>query len=461
VLSSQWDDSVKKTGPKNEQKFKDLRSRAEKSLRRRSVDFRASHDEDVENLIQELRVHQIELEMQNEELRNAQAELAESRDRYFDLYDLAPVGYFTLDEKGLILEMNLAGADLLGSDRAALINQRFSRFVSPGSQDAFYSHWKQSLRNDRKQICELELKRKSGQAFYAQLQSVSVKENAGNAGRLRTAVVDITARKRAEKALLEAHGLLERKIQERTADLLSANAQLKEEIEERVRMEQALQQSERELHLLTSRLLTIQEDERKAMALDLHDTIAQNLIAIRIFMETKLKTMAGSPPPGVSLERIHSMVGECLAELRRIIDHLRPSILDDLGLLIAIHRLCEEFQEMHHELRLEREITVKEKDIPEQYKIVVYRILQEALNNVSRHSQARSLKVFLRKKTGGVELGIEDDGIGFDANEIRPKRLSEGIGLSSIKERAYLSGGSVSIQSRKGKGTTVIVSWNC
>jgi PAS domain S-box-containing protein len=452
---------VKKSSPKNKQEFKELRSRAEKSLLRRSVDSRAFPDEEGEKLIQELRVHQIELEMQNEELRNAQAELAESRDRYFDLYDLAPVGYFTLDEKGLILEVNLACADLLGSDRAALIRQRFSRFVSPGSQDAFYAHWKQSLRTDSKQVCELELKRKSGQAFYAQLQSVKVQENAGKAGRLRTAVVDITSQKRTETALIEAHDHLEKMIEKRTTDLLKANAQLKEEIAERVRMDKALQQSEKELHLLTSRLLTIQEDERKAIALDLHDTIAQNLVAIRIFVETKLKTMAGSPPPGVSLERIFSMTGECLAELRRILDHLRPSILDDLGLFIAIHRFCEEFQDMNHELRLEREITVKEKDIPEKYKIVVYRILQEALNNVSKHSQARSLKVFLRKKAGGFELGIEDDGVGFDSNEIRSKRVGEGIGLSSIKERAYLSGGTVSIQSREGKGTAVIVSWNC
>jgi PAS domain S-box-containing protein len=452
---------VKKRSPKNEQVFKELRSRAEKSLLRRSVDSKAFPDKDIEKLIQELRVHQIELEMQNEELRNAQEELAESRDRYFDLYDLAPIGYVTLDEKGLIQEVNLTCADLLGSDRAALIRERFSRFVSPGSQDAFYSHWKQSLRTDSKQICELELKRKGGQAFYAQLQSIAVKENEGKAGRLRTAVVDITVRKAAEMALLDSHDHLERKIQERTSDLLMVNAQLKEEMEERMGMEKALQESEKELHLLTSRLLTIQEDERKSIALDLHDTIAQNLVAIRIFMETKLKTMADSPPPGVSLERIHSMVGDCLAELRRILDHLRPSILDDLGLLIAIHRYCEEFQEMNHGFRLEREITLKEKDIPEKYKIVVYRILQEALNNVSKHSQARSLKVFLRKKEGGVELGIEDDGVGFDVNEIHSNRLGEGIGLSSMKERAYLSGGSMSILSRKGGGTALVVSWNC
>jgi signal transduction histidine kinase len=81
---------------------------------------------------------------------------------------------------------------------------------------------------------------------------------------------------------------------------------------------------------------------------------------------------------------------------------------------------------MNHELRLEREITVKEKDIPEKYKVVVYRILQEALNNVSKHSHAKSVKVFLRRKKGGVELGIKDDGVGFNLNEIRSKGLGKG-----------------------------------
>jgi PAS domain S-box-containing protein len=452
---------VKKSSPKNGQKSTGLRNRAEKFLRRRSVDSCTSPVEDVEKLIQELRVHQVELEMQNEELRNAQAELAESRDRYFELYDLAPVGYFTLDEKGLMLEVNLACADLLGSDRADLIKQRFSRFVSPGFQDEFYAHWKQALKAENKQVCEVELKRKNGQAFYAQLQSVAEQEKGDSAIRLRTVVVDITARKRAEMELLEAHANLEKQIEERTANLLMSNDKLKKEMEKRERVGKALRHSEKELHSLTSRLLTIQEDERKGIALDLHDTIAQNLVAIRMFVEMKIKTMAGTPPPGISLEKICSMINECLAELRRILEHLRPSILDDLGLIIAVNRICEEFRELNHEIGLELELTIKEEDMPEKYKIVVYRILQEALNNAYKHSYAKSLKVFLRKKDGGVELGIEDDGVGFDIEKAHSNTLGKGIGLSSIRERAYLSGGSVSIGSRKGGGTSVVVSWNC
>jgi PAS domain S-box-containing protein len=452
---------ARKTGENNEQGFKKLRNRAEKSLRKRSADVGKSPDNDVQKLIQELRVHQIELEMQNEELRKAQVELAESRDRYFGLYDFAPVGYFTLDENGLIVEINLVGADMLGFERASLIKKGFSRFVAPGSQDAFYAHRKQVFETGSKQFSELELKRKNGQFFYAQLQSVAVEGNEGNAIQLRTAVVDITERKRAEVALVEAHSQLEGRIAERTADLLTTNAQLQEEIEERKRVQDALQISERELHLLTSRLLTIQEDERKGIALDLHDTIAQNLIAIRMFVEAKRIAATDSPPPGVSQESISSMVGECIAELRRIIDHLRPSILDNLGLIVAINRYCAEYQDRHDDICLEQEITALENDIPNTHKIVIYRILQEALSNVSKHSKAKTVKVSLRKKAGRLELGIADDGVGFDLDHARSPGLGQGIGLSSMKERSHLSGGSMSIQSRKGVGTTVVASWHC
>jgi PAS domain S-box-containing protein len=452
---------VRRTGEKNEQGFKKLRNRAEKSLRKGSGNVGKSPVEDTRKLIHELRVHQIELEMQNEDLRNSQVELAESRDRYFDLYDFAPIGYFTLDEKGLILEMNLTGADLLGAERASLIKKGFSKFVAPGSQELFYSHCRRSLEIRTKQICEIELKRKDGRSFWAQIQSVAVKGDEGNSIQLRTAAIDITQRKRAEVALSEAHRELERKVVERTGDLLTTNAQLQKEIEERRRMEESLKRSERELRLLYSRLLSIQEDERKGIALDLHDTIAQNLFAIRMFLETKITAMVGSPPPGISLESIYSMLGDCIAELRRIINHLRPTILDDLGVVVAINRYCAEFQSLNHGIRVDLNITAQENDIPKGLKIVIYRILQEALNNVSKHSRAKTAKVSLRKREDAIELGIEDDGAGFDVNDPQSQGSGQGIGVSSMKERARLSGGALSIQSRKRQGTTVLVSWHC
>jgi PAS domain S-box-containing protein len=451
---------VRKTGAKNDQGFKKLRNRAEKSLRKGSVDLGKSPVQDARKLIHELRVHQIELEMQNEELRKAQVELAESRDRYFDLYDFAPVGYFTLDEKGLILETNLAGADLLGSERAFLMRKGFSQFVAPGSQDLFYSHCKRALEARTRQVCEIELKRKNKRSIYAQIQSVAMKGNEENFIRLRTTAVDITQRKRAEAALSEAHSELERKVVERTAELVATNARLQEEIEQRKRMEESLQRSERELHLLSSRLLTIQEDEKRRVALDLHDSIAQNLVAARMFLELHLGAHAGSLQPEVSLERIFSMLGDCVGEVRGIIEGLRPSALEDLGVTSAINSYCTKFRSLNHGIEVEREITAQERDIPKGIKIVIYRILQEALNNVSKHSRAKTVKVSLKRRENGIELGIEDDGAGFDVEDPGLQGLGHGIGLRSMKERARLSEGSISIQSRKGRGTSVLVSWH-
>ena len=129
---------MKKKGVKN--KKADLRKRAEKALKSKTEVTKEILGTNAPELIHELEVHQIELEMQNEELRRTQLELNESRNKYYDLYDLAPVGYFLLDQKGRILEVNLAGADLLGIERGSLIKKKFSQFIIPDSQDAFYMH---------------------------------------------------------------------------------------------------------------------------------------------------------------------------------------------------------------------------------------------------------------------------------------------------------------------------------
>jgi PAS domain-containing protein len=116
-------------------KLKRLRNQAEQLHRKNSRDFKKISAEDIPTLIQELQVHQIELEMQNDELRKTQMKLEESRNKYMDLYDFASIGYFSFDRKGLILEVNLAGADLLGVERAGLLKAPFSRYITREDQD--------------------------------------------------------------------------------------------------------------------------------------------------------------------------------------------------------------------------------------------------------------------------------------------------------------------------------------
>jgi PAS domain S-box-containing protein len=153
--------------------------------------------------LHELRVHQIELEMQNEELRRVQTELEESRARYFDLYDLAPVGYLTLDDKGIILEANLTAARLLGVPRGDLVKQPLSKFILPEDQDTHYRRRRLLLEKGAPQSWELRLLRKDSELFWARIEATTA-QNADGASVWRAAVSDITENKRAER-LIQAH----------------------------------------------------------------------------------------------------------------------------------------------------------------------------------------------------------------------------------------------------------------
>jgi len=172
-----------------------------------------------EEIIHELRVHQIELEMQNEELQRVQLQLEESRDKYQDLYDFAPVGYFTLSQKGLISEANLTGASQLGMPRPKLINLGFGHFVAPESEDQYYQHILNVRKQEGKQFCDLMLKSEDGSSFYAHLESIRTDEPVelqkanGGTHAIRMAVIDITDRKMAEDAVRFSeelfHGMFE------------------------------------------------------------------------------------------------------------------------------------------------------------------------------------------------------------------------------------------------------------
>ena len=163
---------------------------------------------DAQRVLHDLQVHQIELELQNEELRQAQQALETSRARYFDLYDLAPVGYFTLDENGLILEANLTGANLLGVARGALVRQPLSRFVFGDDADAYYLHHRQLFRTGTPEAFELRLLRKGGAPFTAWIEAIVAPDESG-IRICRKVVSDITERKAIQEKLRRSQGLLQ------------------------------------------------------------------------------------------------------------------------------------------------------------------------------------------------------------------------------------------------------------
>ncbi len=201
----------------------ELRKRAENKIRERTAQKQGLSFKDAQPVIHELQVHQIELEMQNEELRRAQIELEESRKKYSDLYEFAPVGYFTFDKNGLVLEVNLTGAALLESEKSVLMKKPFSRFINREDQDLFYLHLREVFEKKSRQTCEISLKTRDKSESIAQLLSIPVKDNEGNYSRTRTAMINITEHKRAEVALDRSREELEEKIMERTASLRESN----------------------------------------------------------------------------------------------------------------------------------------------------------------------------------------------------------------------------------------------
>ncbi|MBU4355688.1 MAG: PAS domain S-box protein [Proteobacteria bacterium] len=179
-----------------------LRIRAEKFLTAEGGEFDQISPADVKNLVLELKMRQVRLEMQNEELQQA-------RDRYADLYDFAPVGYFTLDRRGKIVEVNLAGAQLLGAERHLLVNRSSFRWVAPESREACRTHYRKVFDNQGPQTCEVKLRRRGGPPFYAALESMAAPGEAGAVLHCRTVMSDITLRKQAE---------IELKLKERLLD---------------------------------------------------------------------------------------------------------------------------------------------------------------------------------------------------------------------------------------------------
>ena len=205
--------------------------------------------EEAQKIIHELQVHQLELEMQNEELRQAQLILEESRSRYADLYDFAPVGYLTLDRSGIIQEANLTAATQLGVNRGRLINSPLQVYLDSQDWKSWLAHLNKVFTEPGRQIFEGRFNRQAGGQFFASLEGTVI-EDAGGNKIFRTAITDITPRQQAEAKLKNYHNQLERLVEARTTALVQANAQLQDEIVERRQAERALQESESRLRHL-------------------------------------------------------------------------------------------------------------------------------------------------------------------------------------------------------------------
>lgn len=403
---------------KSEDNKKELRKRAEgkvANLRERDL-LRHLPQYEEERLIHELQVHQVELEMQNVELRQTQLELEESRNRYRELYDFAPVGYLTLNKAGLILEANLTAAALLNVPRSSLIYMYFQSYMDQESADALHLLLRKSLAAGAKEMVECKLKPVDGTPFEISLNIDGEYDLSGRLVRYRVVLVDVSRLK-----------LMERQARE-TGD---------------------------RLRLLASELNLSEERTRKALAEILHDEVCQTLALARMRLSSALALPRETAMEKI-VDEVLAMLALAIKETRSLMVEISPPVLHDLGLSTAVDWMAERMSSAHG-IAIETAKKGDFSDLGQDLRIMLYQIARELLVNVIKHSGGRHVLVTLERDEHTIGITVKDDGNGFDAGEAGSTAADKGFGLFSIRERLKSYNGSMQIESQKGQGTTVFI----
>lgn len=523
-----------------------------------------SNDADLRRLAHELQVHQLELEMQNEELRRSRAELEEARNGYRTLYDFAPVGYLTVDRIGTILAANLTVAELLGVERNGLVDRRLLDFIDASDRDAFVLF----LDNARTSGIRLDIDVKllDHRLIYAHLRSDRLEPGEPNRDQVRIAVLDVTERRRAEtrryrqaeEALQDARRFNENILAssgeglaayDRSLRIVAWNAFLEDltgrlakdvlgkhlnaaipslaqlvlpcaqqsligrtvrvsdmapvirgttqfpkaaevdgfpddgrlvwflatyaplrdahgdidgvvmslrDVTTLKRTQDALGKSTSRLRRLTAYVERAREDERKRIARELHDELGSNLTGLTMQLRTAYQEAAKlAPTVAAQLAGALELLDVARESTRRIMNDLRPHMLDNLGVWAAIEALGAQ---VHSRTGIAFELTVDEgledRWVEAELATALFRVTQEALTNVARHAGATRVKVSAHTSGSMLTLDVFDNGKGIGADRLLN---AESYGLLGMEERVQQFGGTFRVETKPGLGTRVVV----
>jgi len=224
----------------------------------------------------------------------------------------------------------------------------------------------------------------------------------------------------------------------------------------------ALRRSETEVRLLSAQFMAAQEIERQRIARELHDSVSQALGSVKFSLEGGAAQLAAGATDAAAqtLRQVAVRIQAVVEEVRRISMNLRPSTLDDLGVLATLAWFTREFRAIYQQLNIDVRLDVREEEIAVPVKTAIYRIVQEAFNNVVSHSGARNVMLSLRRAAGQIELRVQDDGAGFQPGEFgAADDAGRGLGLASMRERAELTGGRFALHAAAGAGTSLTVHW--
>lgn len=344
--------------------------------------------------------------LETKEREKAQQALNAAEARYHNLFDSSTDGLMFLDQYGRIAEANPAAAAMHGCERHEIAGAAFKDLIAPDLREHFDQFMRQLEQSGTATIDLVNLKKDGGSidvaARFTKLKKV-------NEPRLLAILTDVSERKQAMKR----HALLSRKA------------------------------------------IAAQEEERSRLSVELHDELGQILTAIRLEMGWLQRNLPPSQEDHKVVFKNAVMLAEnATSELRRICKGLRPALLDDLGIEPAMKLLVEEFTDRSNiDVSLDISADKSTSSIPPEISLCAYRIVQESLTNVRRHSKARNVAVSLRCDPKEISLSVSDDGVGFDLNNLS---ALQGCGVEGMKERANLVNGSIEIYSTQGEGTRIV-----
>ena len=386
------------------------------------------------------------------DLKNSQDLLRSSEERLgLMMESVTDYAILTLDDAGRVNSWN-KGAEIIFGYAPDQILGRHSQilFTAEDIESGIPELEMATARKKNRSSDERWMMRNDGKPFFA--HGVMMPLHAGGKVNGYAKILsDLTEKKRHAEELQRAHDELEIRVDERTKELAESNTALVEEINER-------EIAEKERIELLSRLVSSQEMERRRIARDLHDQMGQRLTALRLKIESLQDLSPDSEDFRPRLKRLQEIAERIDSDVSFLAWELRPTILDDLGLLDAVKAFADEWSR-HNDMTADFHSAGLPKDrLDREVETHLYRITQEALNNVVKHANAEHVTVQLEGREQNVILIIEDDGAGFDTTSKRDTSESgSGLGLVGMRERALLIGGEIEIESAPGKGTTIYV----
>ncbi|HYY72511.1 MAG TPA: PAS domain S-box protein [Candidatus Bathyarchaeia archaeon] len=390
------------------------------------------------------------------EQRRSERALRESEERFRLLVQgVQEYGIFQLDPSGNIVSWNAGAARLMGYRAEEIIGKHFS---------VFYPHEEVQKGKPEHNLAEASRSghaeeegwriRKDGSRFWANVLLTALRDAQGNLRGYAKLTRDMTERREREEALTRAKELLELRVEQRAAVLTRVNDELRVEIAERRHAEEQFKETLGQLRALAARLQSVREEERASISREIHDELGQACTAIK--MDLALigrKITKRQAQLRAKIESSMQLVDDMIVTLRRIASDLRPRTLDDLGLASALEWQGQEF-EKRTGIRCHLVLPHEPLDLDPEKSIAIFRIFQESLTNVARHSKATSVEARLEMEEDQIVFRVHDNGKGFDPEEAKAKRS---LGLVGMQERALLLQGEVRIEGVPGSGTTMIL----